>query len=445
MMKHAILTSAFFVGLSRLVGMGLSMLITVLIGRAFGPAGLGAFGYFVVTLTLLAVPVSQGWATLLLRRVSSALHDGLWAEPKGLMLAGSAVALLFSVLVFGLGFALGELVEQYVPAFPASQLFGLLALILFFDQLSALRLAMLRGLDHPVFGQFPEAVVRPVFTILFFLLFSFQLNDALDLEHAVFSLLLGSLVAAVAGGGVLWIKRPATFSGARFQFRLGRWVREAAVLTCYSGLVVLNAYVDVFMLGILGTLEDVGIFRLAAQVSLFSGFVFTAVNMLASQRFAYLLKAGDRTTLETNAVFMARLAFAGTIPIPVFMFFFGPYFIDLLFGAEFIPSLLPMSILFAAPMVIAGFGMAPVLLVMNGNETAMTRITLATIMVNVILCALLIPPLGTVGAALSTLTGSVFWAVAAWRQARRTVGLNTSIFGRFDRRLLVQNSDAGMT
>jgi O-antigen/teichoic acid export membrane protein len=443
-MNRAILTSAAFVGLSRLAGMGLSMLTTVLVGRAFGPTGLGAFGFFVVTLTILAVPVSQGWATLLLRRVSSALHDGIWAEPKGMMMVGSLIALFYSVLVFCLGFALGDWIEVYAPAFPASGLIAFLALVLFFDQLSALRLAMLRGLDHPVLGQLPEMVVRPAITIIFFLILSFQLKDGLELKHAIWSLLLGSLIGSAIGTGILWLKRPKRFSDSAFSFQTRRWVTDAMTLACYSGLVVLNAYIDIFMLGILGTLEDVGVYRVAAQISLFSGFVFTAVNMLAAQKFSYLLKAGDWKTLKSNAVFMARLAFLGTIPIPVFMFFFGDYIISILFGPAFLPSLMPLAILLFVPMVIAAFGMAPAMLVMNGNETTITRITLATVVLNIILCSLLIPFLGTMGAALATLTSSIFWSFRAWRQARKSVGLDTSIFGMFQGDLRAGKSGGSM-
>ena len=156
--------------LVRIAGMGFGLLVTVVMGRYLGAEGLGIYGYCVILLSLLAVPVSNGWATLTLRAASRAMHDQQWQHAKGLMQRGAQLSVLLAVFAFVLGLLVYGVFAQSGSEFLSVTVLGLLAFVLCFDQLSALRLAVLRGLQHPVWGQAPEMLVRPLLIVVFFLL-----------------------------------------------------------------------------------------------------------------------------------------------------------------------------------------------------------------------------------------------------------------------------------
>src|SRR6185369_737136 len=128
-------------------------------------------------------------------------------------------------------------------------------------------------------------------------------------------------------------------------------------LAANSGLLVLNSYVDVLLLGAFGTMEQVGVYRIATQVALLSGFAYTALNMLAVPRFSYLRASGSPGELQHSAVFMARLALLGTLPLPLVFAFFGPAIVTAVFGASFAAACAPAFPLFAAQVVNAAAGM----------------------------------------------------------------------------------------
>jgi len=429
MTTRSMLSSGLGVGLARLTGIGMGLLVTVVIARQTGPAGLGAFGYAVMLLALIASPVSNGWATLVLRRVAGALHDGDWAAAKGMILRGTQLASVLTLLIWLTALAATLALDQQLPAIWSWGAVSLLALVLFFDQLAALRMSVLRGLNHPVWGQLPEVLVRPGVIVLTLSVMAFAWHGELGVRHVFVALLLGAGVSMLAGAAVLWKKAPADLTRAQPAFRTREWIATAASLAGNAGLILVNSYVDVLLLGSLSSLEEVGIYRVAMQVSLFSGFVYTALNLLASQRFAYLRTKGDQKGLQDSAVRMARFAALGSLPLPIVFAMAGKPVLAFAFGTAFLPALTPMFVLFLNQSFNASAGMTRTLLVMCGKEGTLIPFTLASIALNVGLGVLLVPRLGAVGAAISATIASAAWNLLLWRYARREIGVDSSVLG----------------
>lgn len=416
------------VGLVRFIGMGFGLLVTVVIGRMLGAEGLGIYGYSVILLTLLAVPVTNGWGTLVLRSVSQATHDQEWRPIKGLIYYGLQLATFSSLMLFVVGLAFYGIFSSSLPEFLRIPFFlGILALILFFDQLSALRLAVLRGLNHPIWGQVPEMLLRPLLIVVIFLFIASMVGPSLNVQHALWALLTASGLTALLGGLILWRKAPRELSKSSASYAFRTWLASAGLLAGTAGLVMLNAQVDILMLGILGTFEQVGVYRVAAQIALFSGFVYSAMNMVAVQHFGYLRAKGDVHQLRAAATFMARIAFLGTLPLPIFFYFFGETVLRAVFGDDFLPALEPLFWLFGVQIVSVSVGMASSLLVINGREALIFRLVAISLIVNIVLCMLLIPQFGTTGAAISNLIALGGWNIALWAKAMTQLRIDTSI------------------
>jgi O-antigen/teichoic acid export membrane protein len=430
-MRGAILFSGVGVGAVRLAGMGLGLLVTVIIGRALGPAGLGAYGYAVLVLTLLGVPISYGWSTLVLRRIASARQTSHWSEAKGMIVRGSLFAAAAASVVFVGAWAWSQLPSAPLALSHGAIAAALLASILFFDQLSALRLATLRGLDRPVWGQLPEMLLRPLLVISAFSLLAITFGSQVSLQHAFLALAFASVLTAAAGGLVVWRKRPPELARAKSDFRTREWMHAAGLLAANSGLLLLNSNADSLILGALASMHDVGLYRIASQAALLSGFAYTALNMLAAPRFASMRAAGDWKSLQASAVFMARLAFVGALPLPIVFLFFGQPLIHAVFGPGFDAALQPMFVLFVGQAVNAGAGMASSLLMMSGREAQLIRFTAGGVALNATLSLILVPRYGAMGAAVGNLAATVFWNSALWLQTLRLTQVDTSIFGRF--------------
>jgi O-antigen/teichoic acid export membrane protein len=417
------------VGGLRLAGMGLGLLVTILIGRWLGPAALGVYGYSVIVLSLVAVPVSYGWAALLLRRVAAAVHDRGWGEAKGLFIRGTQFAAALAAVAGLLGLGGVALFPEVLPMAIGPGVVALLAAVLFLDQISALRMAFLRGLGHPVLGQLPETLVRPTLIVAGFCALALAAAMHPNLLQAFIAMAVAAALSALLGAAVLWRTLPQDVARAAPTFHVRDWSAAAGALTVNSGLMLLNSYADILMLGALGSLHDVGVYRVAGQIALLSGFVYTALNMIAAPRFAYLRAAGDRVALARTAALAARLAFLGTLPLPIVFWLFGPAILEAVFGPAFVAARAPMFVLFAAQAVNAAAGMASSLIIASGRERTLARFTLAAVVVNVAVSLSLIPRWGAMGAATANLAAGIAWNASMWIFARRAIGVDTSIVG----------------
>lgn len=428
-MLRSVFQSGVVVGLVRLGGALAGLLVTAVLGRLLGAERLGIYGYTIICLTLLSIPVSYGWATLLLRRVGASFHDNGWNAAKGMTLLGNRYAVVVTLVVFFLAGLAFLLFRDAFPAYLSPGLLLLLAVVLFLDQLSALRLAILRGLNHPVWGQLPEMLIRPLLVVGLFLLIADLSGQPPALHHAYWSLLIASAASLVAGVFFLRMKSPSAFNTARPVYKRRQWLISAVTLTGNSGLLILNAYIDILVLGVLGSFEQVGVYRVAVQIALFSGFVYTALNMIAGQRFASLHASGELVKLQSVAVFMARVSLVGALLLPLLFLFAGEHVLAAVFGQEFVAAEEPLKFLFLGQMINAGVGMVSTLMIMSGRETRIIRFTLASVVLNAVLCIFLVPSFGSTGAALSNLVSTGLFNIAIWIYALRTLGVDTSVLG----------------
>jgi O-antigen/teichoic acid export membrane protein len=427
-MKSNLLKKGVLLGGLRLVGGGLALVFSSMLAKLLGPEGVGSYAYVLMCLGLLSVPIQNGWATLMLKQAAVASHNSSWPMLKGLTQVGRAASALLSLIFLVLTSLLLNFYVENVPSFLSYTSIALLSLILFADQISALRLAVLRGLNFPLWGQLPEALIKPALLIVFFAVLA-KLQSQVSIASIFYAMCMASVVSACAGVFVLSRMAPSELSRARPEYALRSWVVGASFLSGSAGLIVFNSYIDILMLGHLSSLQQVGIYKVAAQIALFSGFVYTALNMLASQRFAHFTAKNDRSSIQSTAVFMARMSFVGALPLPLLFYFWGDQLIAMLFSDSFKDSLLPLFILFLSQILNVSFGMARTLLVMSGMESYVIRITLLSLVFNIVLSFFLIPLYGSSGAAFSVCVSAGFWNFMTWFCAMRYLRVDTSILG----------------
>ena len=108
----------------------------------------------------------------------------------------------------------------------------------------------------------------------------------------------------------------------------------------------------------------------------------------------------------------ARSALLFAFPIAATFFLFGEELIDFAFGTGY-PKLVfwPLVILAVGQLVSVFFGSVGYLLIMSGNEKETLRGQILALFVNVLVCSLLIPQYGAVGAALGVMAGLVAWNI----------------------------------
>lgn len=428
MLKILLAESSAVIGL-RIVGILLSFAVNVVLTRQLGPSGFGTYVLVLSLFMVLSVPISVGWGTLLLRNLARAATSTDWDSAKGLFRGGIILAAVIAVFWICVAVFVFEVVKLPFPFDGYMGVLVMLGLILFLDQATGLRLAALRGLKYAVAGQFPELIVRPVVLIAGVYLASTYWGVAITVTQVLYVLFVAVLCSAATGQWLAKRRLPPTYVAASPARNLKSSIPIALALSANAGFVTVNAQADVLMLGVLAQPADVGIYRIAMQFALLCGFVYSALNFLAAQKFSTLYGAGKREEIVKTARLLARLSVLGTLPIPILFYFFGTELITFIFGPALAPALGPLTILIPGQIVNAVFGMTGTFLIAVGHQKAAILCIVSALIFNVIASAILIPILGPMGAALAATGAGILWNGLLWYKAYQLEGMDLSAFG----------------
>lgn len=164
-------------------------------------------------------------------------------------------------------------------------------------------------------------------------------------------------------------------------------------------VVITQNQLEVYLLSALQSPEASGIFNVAARTAILSAVFLEGLGLIFAPFIADLTHRNQIQDLKKLLTTVTRWSFTAGIAVFSFTVFFGGPILGI-FGTSYQIALLPLIVLSSAHMVNAATG--PVGYVIN--MAGYSRVNLAnsglTLALNIILVAVLIPPLGILGAAI---------------------------------------------
>jgi O-antigen/teichoic acid export membrane protein len=411
--------------LIRILSLSATLMGSVVLARALGPASFGVYSLAFAIVTILALPAQVGIPTLLVRETARTHARGSWAEMKGLWRWSTWVIMLSSLVI-----AIASLLVMFLYPNPIkpdllwAMLAGLVLVPLI--ALGNARGAALRGLRHIVWGQLPESVIRPLLLVglVFVAWWSGQSVSAGSVMalHA-----MAAALAFVVGGGILLRSRPVELAGVLPDMSgAPAWWQAAWPLAIISALQVVSSHCGVIFLAIFRTEEEVGLYKVAASAATIALFGMQTATMVISPHLARMHVIGDMERLRKLTTLGALASTALTLPILVVFLVGGRGLIGLVYGVEYADAFLPLAILTFGQAINAMLGCAGALLGMVGCERDAARWLSVSALVNIVLAIAMVPALGMVGAAIASLVSILVWNVAFWLIAKRRLGIDSS-------------------
>lgn len=179
-----------------------------------------------------------------------------------------------------------------------------------------------------------------------------------------------------------------------------------------TGMLFVLGWTDTFMLGMFKTNADVGIYRVAMRIALFSSFTLGAVNSIAAPKLSELYWSSENERLRRVIKNASKMIFWSSLPIFALTVIFSTQIL-FLFGSEFVSGKSTLIILSFGQFMNAYFGSVGVLLDMTGNQNYFRNAMIISAFINIILNYILIPLYGIFGAALATAISTVTWNLIA--------------------------------
>ena len=400
------------------------------LARTLGASSFGVYSFVFAIVTLLALPAQLGIPTLLVRETASALVRQRWSSLKGLWLWSTRAILLSSLAIA----VLAILTVWLSPAakdgdFKLTLLGGLLLVPMM--ALGGARAAAMRGLNLIISGQFPDSIIRPIFLILFVGLY-WNIKGDITASAAMYWHVAAAGVAFAIGAAMLWRARPAALDQVESDFSDSTKWRQAAIpLAMVSGLQVIGNQVGLVLLGLFRPDSDVAFYKVAVSAALLTAFGLQVVNLIISPHISRLYASDDISSLARLARLGAIGGTAVTVPLFLFLVFFGKEVLLFVYGAQYLESYWPLVVLAVGQVINAGFGSSGVLLNMTGHERVAIRWLGVSSATNLAFSFLLIPDFGPIGAAFGSTIGLVVWNIAFWIMVQKNLNLDCSLLSMF--------------
>lgn len=392
----------------RFIYLPLQFVVSIFLARMLGPKDFGVYTLAMAVVSLLAMLSQLGFPGYLVRMVSLYVVTQEIGKLNGLIRHANIVAvslsaisaLILCVAFFEFNFLHNkfhdELILYIITLFP----------LLVFMILNG---SILRGLGYVIIAQIPEQVIRSCIFLLILLILG-ELGR-ISIESSLIANCISTLVALVMGALILNRKRLA-MPLADHQYANILWFRGALPFFLLSGVQVVGYQADIFMLGMMTTDEDIGLYRVAVQVADGLGAFLIAITIVITPRVARLHTLGDFSGLQRLLVVSHRIAVLFLLPVVLMIIFNSEWVIGFVFGAEYIRASEVTVILVIGKLLYATVCYSAVALSMLGAANIAAWFTGGAMLIGLTLNYVWIPLYGIKGVAMASSISAFILSVA---------------------------------
>ena len=384
---------------ARLGGVLLAYAAQILAARYLGQEGFGIFALALVWLTLLGHLSVGGTNQALCRYVAQALATGDYATVRGLLFFGVLFALGAGALIGGAAIGLVTLVPGIVDAnsiAPLALAFLAVPLLALQDNLEAIA----RAVNRPFLGIAPAYLVRHGASVLIFgalALSSVEASPAAAVGGAI-----GAILAGIAAQAILILAelRRLLPPGER-HFAIGAWLRTALPIALVDTTELLLLNTDVLVVGFFFPPDILAAYFAATRITQVLELVRYSATAATAQRFAAFAAIGRKAELRALIDLVTKATTVFSVVGALFLSLAGPLLLTL-FGPNFAPAAWRIPILASGTVIACLCGPGEDVLTMMGQERVCALSFALSLVANLALLFLLVPPFGLGGAAAAT-------------------------------------------
>ncbi len=190
---------------------------------------------------------------------------------------------------------------------------------------------------------------------------------------------------------------------------------------------VLFSLVDVVILRMLSTADQLAHYSVALQINTLVIFGLAALNQNIFSRLAQDIKQLDRMALQVKLNHYAKIIAMLSVVFFIVIIILG-YPILSLYGSNYADAYLALVVLVMGSLFNALSGSTGMILLMSGQEQYTAKVFWFALAANLVMCLCLVKPFGALGVAISVALSTVLWNGIMLVKIHRTMGLNPTIF-----------------
>lgn len=413
----------------RVLSAALAYLAQILLARWMGGSDYGIYVYVWIWVLLLGSLLDFGIAVSAQKiipeyraRNETARLRGFLSGGRWLTLATSSVAALLLAGVVRL------LSSRLDPASITPLYIGCLTLPAFV--VANTQDGIARSYDWMRLGLMPQFIIRQAL-IIGFTAGAVVLGVGLDATAAMLAS-AAAVWVAMTGQMIVLNRRIGTVvePGPKVYDPRG-WLATSLPILLVEGFYLLLTYTDVLMLQQFRSSEEVGIYFAVVKTLALVSFIHYAMSATTAHRFTEYHAAGDHKRLAAYVTYSIKWTFWPSLAATAALLAMGKPLLWL-FGPQFVGGYGIMFVAAIGLVVRAAIGPVERLLNMVGQQNVCALAYALSFVINLGLCAALIPHFGGYGAAAATSIALTFETVLLFWIVRRRLGLHVLAFGKRD-------------
>lgn len=211
------------------------------------------------------------------------------------------------------------------------------------------------------------------------------------------------------------------------------WLTSSSRFLAISVVTAGTPALSTIIVGALQPIEQVGPFFAALKVAQLLSLVQIATNVVGAPLLARYYKERDLVQVQRICSLSVVASSVAALLGLIILFFFGGWLLNL-FGETYAQQYPQLLMLAAGYVVTSTFGQNGQLLQMAGKESSFLTIMFVSNGLGLLGLIALTYEFGTKGAAASVLITFSIWNIWAWLSARKSCGVDTSIFSLITQR-----------
>lgn len=409
----------------RVLSAGILYLSQVVLARWMGSFEYGIYISVWTWVLVLGGLSGLGLATVMIRLVPEYREMGEQARLRGLLLFGrltafgaatvTALLALTGLKLFGAGLSGTFVLPAYVALF-------CLPMIALGDVQDGIG----RGAGYLAEALLPPYVLRPLLVLLA-MAGAHALGWRIGAETAIGAAVVACWLSAAIQALLLRRRLRAIVTPGPAQRAPDLWLRMSLPLLAISGSELLLQNTDLLVIAYFLSPEQGAIYFAAGKTMALVMFVHYAVGSAVAKHFSALNARGDRAALVAFMRDAVRWTFWPSLAAAVLLLALGRPLLGL-FGPRFVDGYPLMFVLVAGFLGRAAMGPSEFLLNMLGQQKACAAVIASMAVLNIALQVVLVPQLGSLGAAGATAFVLTLGALLNTLVARRRLGLRIAIW-----------------
>jgi O-antigen/teichoic acid export membrane protein len=378
---------------------GLAFLNQIILARILGAGGIGEVLLAVSIVKVFGLIGKFGMEEAMMRVVPSYIEKGDESRLRGAISFALRFCLIMSaILAVAVWIFSNYLSIKMFHSEGLSRLLPFAAVAIPVSVMYEVIGGILKGFKETSRALLPQFVVSPVLRILLFLYLSLKVSDPL---YAIYAYLAGEILALILA--ITFLKKKTDDFKIVQRTREYKKIINIAYTMIFTGFsVYLFTQADLWVVGMLTSTEEVGIYGVTAKLVTLIAFPIGALSAILPPLISSIHTSGDIDELRKVVRGSSRWILSIAMPIILILILEGDIILKYVFGEKFIMGYTALLILTIGQIINAGSGLVGYFLQMTGGHKVYMKITITFSITNVILNFLLIPHFGINGAAIST-------------------------------------------